>query len=84
MQLSQAQIEAFERDGYLFFPEVFSRPEVALLKDEARRIFEEALQKARRHRPTNERLERDILLQIENLNRLQPPTPPPSKEEPNP
>ncbi len=39
MQLSQAQIDAFERDGYLFFPEVFSRSEVALLKDEAQRIY---------------------------------------------
>ncbi|MDA8052432.1 MAG: phytanoyl-CoA dioxygenase family protein [Rhodospirillales bacterium] len=40
MQLSQADIGTFERDGFLFFPDVFTAAEVALLAEEAGRIFE--------------------------------------------
>ncbi len=33
MQLTQAQIEQFERDGYLFFPSLFTPAEIRVLID---------------------------------------------------
>ena len=39
MQLSDAQLAEFDRQGYLFLPDVFSAAEVAVLKAEAARIF---------------------------------------------
>ena len=41
MKLTDAQIEEFQRDGYLFLPEVFSEEEVGLLRDEAADIYAE-------------------------------------------
>jgi len=41
MQLSQAQVEAFGRDGYLFFPALFTPAEVAVLKAEVPKIYAE-------------------------------------------
>ncbi len=39
MELSQEQTLRFERDGYLFLPEVFGRDEAAMLHAEAERIY---------------------------------------------
>jgi ectoine hydroxylase len=39
MELSEAQIGQFEQDGYLFLPGVFSAAEMAMLGDEARRVY---------------------------------------------
>ncbi|MGF1607988.1 MAG: phytanoyl-CoA dioxygenase family protein [Kiloniellales bacterium] len=39
MRLSEAQIAGFEREGYLFLPDVFAAGEVALLRAEAEAIF---------------------------------------------
>ena len=39
MKLTDAQIEEFQREGYLFLPETFSPEEVALLRDEAAKIY---------------------------------------------
>lgn len=41
MKLTEAQIEEFQREGYLFLPEVFSEEEVGLLHDEAAKIYAE-------------------------------------------
>lgn len=38
MELTPAQIESFERDGFLIFPGLFSPEEAALLKSEAGRV----------------------------------------------
>jgi len=48
MKLSPEQIDRFEREGYLFFPELFSREEVAVLKAEVPRLYAQ-------HRPENVR-----------------------------
>ena len=37
MKLTQQQIDDFNREGWLFLPELFSREEVALLAHEAER-----------------------------------------------
>ncbi len=34
MKLTPAQLEQFDRDGYLFFPSLFSKPEIQVLLDE--------------------------------------------------
>src|SRR4249920_2057419 len=39
MQLSQEQIERFERDGFLFFPSLFRPEEVKVLIDEVPRLY---------------------------------------------
>ena len=39
MKLSQAQIDAFERDGYLFFPGLFSAAEIKVLRDEVPSLY---------------------------------------------
>ena len=39
MKLTQEQIDAFWADGYLFFPEAFAEDEIAILRDEAERIY---------------------------------------------
>ncbi|OAB55061.1 proline hydroxylase [Phormidium willei BDU 130791] len=39
MQLTPEQRATFEREGYLFLPQVFSPEEIGLLRDEARRIY---------------------------------------------
>jgi ectoine hydroxylase len=39
MKLTPQQIEAFEKQGYLFFPNCFAEEEVALLRSEAEKIF---------------------------------------------
>ncbi len=41
MKLSPAQLEQFERDGYLFFPGLFTPEEMKVLKDEVPRIYNE-------------------------------------------
>ena len=48
MKLTSEQIEQFDRDGYLFFPGLFSREEIAVLKAEVPRLYAE-------HRPENVR-----------------------------
>jgi ectoine hydroxylase len=39
MRLSPQQVDSFEREGYLFFPELFSRAEMQKLKEEVPRLF---------------------------------------------
>lgn len=39
VQLSKQELERFEKEGYLFFPEVFSREETDLLKSEAETVY---------------------------------------------
>jgi ectoine hydroxylase len=39
MRLSPQQVDSFEREGYLFFPELFSRAEMQTLKEEVPRLF---------------------------------------------
>ena len=48
MKLTQAQLERFEREGYLFFPSLFSPAEIAVLTDELPRVLAQ-------HRPENVR-----------------------------
>ena len=38
MELSAQQLEQFDRDGFLVFPDLFSRPEVAVLRREVARL----------------------------------------------
>jgi ectoine hydroxylase len=40
MKLTQQQIDDFNREGWLFLPELFSREEVALLAREAEGIYD--------------------------------------------
>ena len=42
MKLSEAQIQAFNEQGYVFLPEVFARKEIAVLMDEIPGIFAQA------------------------------------------
>ena len=39
MELDQAQLEQFEREGYLFFPSLFSREEIEALTDEVPALY---------------------------------------------
>ena len=39
MKLTREQIERFWAEGYLFFPEAFAEEEIAILRDEAERIY---------------------------------------------
>ena len=39
MRLSEEQREQFDRDGYLFFPSLFSEAEIKVLTDEVPRLF---------------------------------------------
>ncbi len=39
MELSESDLATFEREGYLFFPDLFSREEAGLLRDEARAVY---------------------------------------------
>jgi len=39
MKLTPAQLAAFESDGYLFFPSLFSSPEIEVLLDEVPRLY---------------------------------------------
>jgi ectoine hydroxylase len=39
MQLTEQQLRQFEDEGWLFFPEVFSAEEVAVLRDEAETLY---------------------------------------------
>jgi ectoine hydroxylase len=48
MQLSRGQIEQFERDGYLFFPSLFTPEEIRVLIDEVPHLYAQ-------HRPENVR-----------------------------
>ena len=48
MQLTQAQIEQFDRDGYLFFPSLFTPEEIQVLLDEVPHLYAQ-------HRPENVR-----------------------------
>src|SRR5215510_8290309 len=48
MKLPETQIEQFDRDGYLFFPRLFSADEMRGLTDEVPRLYAE-------HRPENVR-----------------------------
>jgi ectoine hydroxylase len=48
MRLTQEQLQQFDRDGYLFFPSLFSAAEVKTLTDEVPALFAE-------HRPENVR-----------------------------
>ncbi len=48
MKLDSRQIERFEREGYLFFPALFSADEIRVLTDEVPRLFAQ-------HRPENVR-----------------------------
>ena len=46
MQLTPAQMERFHRDGYLFFPSLFSSDEVSTLTDEVPRLYAQVNAKA--------------------------------------
>jgi ectoine hydroxylase len=48
MRLSTQQVEHFDRDGYLFFPSLFTPDEIRTLTDEVPRLFAQ-------HRPENVR-----------------------------
>ena len=48
MRLSTQQVERFDRDGYLFFPSLFTPDEIRRLTDEVPRLFAQ-------HRPENVR-----------------------------
>ena len=48
MKLTTAQLEAFDRDGYLFFPRTFSAEEIKVLTDEVPSLYAQ-------HRPENVR-----------------------------
>src|SRR5258707_4521955 len=48
MTLTSMQLEQFDRDGYLFFPSVFSPEEIRTLTDEVPRLYAQ-------HRPENVR-----------------------------
>jgi ectoine hydroxylase len=48
MQLARGQIEQFERDGYLFFPSLFTPEEIRVLIDEVPHLYAQ-------HRPENVR-----------------------------
>ena len=48
MRLNPQQLESFDRDGYLFFPSLFSRDEIRVLTDEVPQLFAQ-------HRPENVR-----------------------------
>src|SRR5262244_3723743 len=48
MKLTSAQLEQFDRDGYLFFPETFSPEEIKVLTDEVPHLYAQ-------HRPENVR-----------------------------
>ena len=39
MRLTPLQLEQFDRDGYLFFPSLFSAEEIAVLTDEVPRLY---------------------------------------------
>src|SRR5262245_50115857 len=39
MKLTQQQVEQFDRDGYLFFPSLFSAAEIKVLGDEVPRLY---------------------------------------------
>ena len=39
MRLAQAQLDAFDREGYLFFPGLFSTHEIKVLLDEVPAIY---------------------------------------------
>jgi ectoine hydroxylase len=39
MKLTQQQLDQFDRDGYLFFPSLFSPEEIAVLTDEVPRLY---------------------------------------------
>ena len=39
MKLSNEQLRQFEDDGYIFLPEVFSKDEAELLKQESERVY---------------------------------------------
>ncbi len=39
MNLTQAQLEQFDRDGYLFFAGLFSRQEIGALADEVPALY---------------------------------------------
>src|SRR5258708_34771737 len=39
MKLDPQQVQDFERDGYLFFPSLFSRDEIKVLLDEVPRLY---------------------------------------------
>src|SRR2546423_13157690 len=38
MELTRAEVEQFNRDGYLVFPELFSRREISVLRAETARL----------------------------------------------
>ncbi|HZD24933.1 MAG TPA: phytanoyl-CoA dioxygenase family protein, partial [Alphaproteobacteria bacterium] len=50
MQLSPAQIEAFERDGYIFIENLFSADEVAVMRREAERLYAQDRQEIQREK----------------------------------
>ncbi len=39
MQLTPQQLEQFDREGYLFFPSLFTQPEIKVLLDEVPRLY---------------------------------------------
>ena len=42
MELTEQQTEAFDKDGYLFFPELFTSEEVKKLNDAVPELYDRA------------------------------------------
>ena len=41
MFLNETDLSKFDKDGYLFFPEMFNKNEASLLKEEAEKVYKE-------------------------------------------
>jgi len=50
MQLSQAQVEQFERDGYIFIENLFSADEIGVMRREAERLYAQDRQEIQREK----------------------------------
>jgi hypothetical protein len=50
MKLTQQQLEQFDREGYLFLPNLFSKEEAAFLKGEAEAIYQQDRQEVWREK----------------------------------
>ncbi|WP_077001710.1 phytanoyl-CoA dioxygenase family protein [Variovorax sp. KK3] len=50
MQLTHAQLATFDKEGWLFFPEIFDAEEMAALREEATRVLAEPREEIRREK----------------------------------
>ena len=54
MEWSQTQIKSFEKDGYLFIPDLFTEDEIEVLRSDLPRIFSLDRDEIERDADTNE------------------------------